>query len=726
LNANRFVQFVLANLFFASFVLSDNSDYIFPKSDPSFSNYSSLGLIHLPSARTHPAGSLAFSWSYLDPYIRGSIIAYPFDWLEAAYHYTDINNALYSDIESFSGGQTYKDKGFDMKVVLSKERKYLPQVAAGIRDLAGTGTFEAEYLVFTKMIKNIDFTFGLGWGDLAEKYHKNPLESVSSSFATRTINNDTQGGELSLEKYFSGPVDYFGGIEFFFSNLNGLRLKIERDSTNYRTEAFALGAKSFQYAFAPIELPSSRINYGFVYPVTKSFSLKASMIKGNQFNFGFSYHGNWGNKSYTKPKSKKHIPVKNLEILREVNEIDRTYLYRTALKNLNERKLYLQHANIEDNSLSIVYAQSIYASYIRSIGRVAYVLDDISPEYIEKFKITNINADMAMHTVTIDRNSFSKYRDLKIYQLPKNEALIQPIKINKRDYEYNPITKYPKIFNKIEPNIRSQIGGPDGFYFGDLRLRAKSELQLQKNFNIISEFSYGIYNNFDELKLESDSRLPHVRTDIVKYLKETQHFSVNRLQANIFHNLTPNIYSKISFGILETMFAGYGGEILYRPFYSDFAFGVEAWKVYKRDFDMRFSLDKRRYETKTGHINLYYTEPRSKVTIALKGGKFLAQDSGINFDFSRRFKTGVRIGAFFSLTDISEYEFGEGSFDKGFYFNVPLQIFSDEYTKQSQSFGLRPLTRDGAQFLIHSHHLWGVTDQAQFNNISRDWSDLYD
>jgi hypothetical protein len=141
---------------------------------------------------------------------------------------------------------------------------------------------------------------------------------------------------------------------------------------------------------------------------------------------------------------------------------------------------------------------------------------------------------------------------------------------------------------------------------------------------------------------------------------------------------------------------------------------------------MRFKLDKSRYETHTGHINLYYTEPRSQVTVALKGGKFLAQDSGINFDFSRRFKTGLRIGAFFSLTDISEYEFGEGSFDKGFYFNVPIQIFSDVYTKQSQSFGLRPLTRDGAQFLIHSHHLWGVTDQAQSHNISRDWSDLYD
>ena len=45
--------------------------------------------------------------------------------------YTDVNNALYSNIPSFSGGQTYKDKGFDAKFILLKENKYLPGVALG-------------------------------------------------------------------------------------------------------------------------------------------------------------------------------------------------------------------------------------------------------------------------------------------------------------------------------------------------------------------------------------------------------------------------------------------------------------------------------------------------------------------------------------------------------------------------------------------------------------------
>ena len=89
-------------------------------------------------------GSLALNWSHLDPYIRGSLIAYPFSWFEASYQYTDINNALYSDIKEFSGNQSYKDKSFDVKFKLLNETDILPAVAVGFRDLAGTGVFSSN------------------------------------------------------------------------------------------------------------------------------------------------------------------------------------------------------------------------------------------------------------------------------------------------------------------------------------------------------------------------------------------------------------------------------------------------------------------------------------------------------------------------------------------------------------------------------------------------------
>ena len=46
--------------------------------------------------------------------------------------------------------------------------------------------------------------------------------------------SDTQGGEVNYGKFFGGEqAGIFGGVEIFLPKLNGTRLKIEYDSTNY-------------------------------------------------------------------------------------------------------------------------------------------------------------------------------------------------------------------------------------------------------------------------------------------------------------------------------------------------------------------------------------------------------------------------------------------------------------------------------------------------------------
>jgi hypothetical protein len=47
------------------------------------------------------------------------------------------------------------------------------------------------------------------------------------------------------------------------------------------------------------------------------------------------------------------------------------------------------------------------------------------------------------------------------------------------------------------------------------------------------------------------------------------------------------------------------------------------------------------------------------------------------------------------LVDISKIEYGEGSFDKGFYFEMPLSIFNSDANKGVTKFTVQPLTRDG-------------------------------
>ena len=220
-----------------------------------------------------------------------------------------------------------------------------------------------------------------------------------------------------------------------------------------------------------------------------------------------------------------------------------------------------------------------------------------------------------------------------------------------------------------------------GFSFGDLKLTFNSEILFNRNLSLVSVGSVGLINNLDELKIPSNSILPHVRTDIVDYMKESRDFSIRRMQLNYFNQYGNSFYYKFSAGILESMFNGFGFEALYKPFANNFAVGVDGWQVKQREFKQLFGT--RDYETLTGHVSFYYMEPRSNILFKLKGGRYLAKDSGFTFDASRIFRSGLRVGAFFSLTDISSEEFGEGSFDKGFYFWVPVDIFSPRHFKRT-------------------------------------------
>ena len=711
-------------LLIPSILYADLTDYIYPSTSPSYSNYGTTGLIQMPSARFQSEGTLGINWSNSDPYLRGTIIAYPFSWLEAAYSYIDINNASYSNDIAFSGDQTYKDKGFDVKLRLIKETDYLPAVALSIRDLAGTNNFEAEALVLSKFYKNLDFTVGLGWGDLSHGSYRNPLSKIDRSFNTRNYAEDGQGGEFSPERYFSGPVGLFAGLEIYLPNTKGLRIKLEYDSTNYLDEAFGIGKEAATFAFKKVIDTESRLNFGLIYPVTKNLFLQAGYMKGNTFTFSASYAVNYSSRKVVKKSSDPPIPVENASIVKKVNTKEDLYYYRALLTNLRDRGIALQKASVQDNTLSIKYAQSKFGSHTRAAGRTARVLDEISPDYVNKFKLLNVNGGMSMFGMTIDRASFNKNTSTKNFNLAKRNISLDSINADKMDFKYNPETPFPAHFYYLEPTMRTQIGGPDGFFFGDIRLKLDTESLFRDNLTLLTSSSIGLINNMENLKLASDSIIPHVRTDIVSYLRESEGFQIDRVQLNSFHNLSNNIYAKVSAGILEEMFGGIGGEVLYRPFNKNYGIGAELWRVQQRDYNMLFDFID--YKTTTGHINLFFLEPKSKVYFTLRGGKFLAGDSGLNFDFARRFDSGLSMGVFFSLTDISKREFGEGSFDKGFYFNIPLDIFGNEYKKKQFSWGLKPLTRDGAAFLRHGFYLWGVTEQAHSISLTRDWEDLYE
>ena len=150
-------------------------------------------------------------------------------------------------------------------------------------------------------------------------------------------------------------------------------------------------------------------------------------------------------------------------------------------------------------------------------------------------------------------------------------------------------------------------------------------------------------------------------------------------------------------GILEEMFSGAGFEYLYFNQDANYALGFEMFHVQKRDYKML--LGTLNYDNTVGSLNFYYRNYKkipfdSKISY----GEYLAGDEGITFEISRSFQNGTKFGVFATFTDVSREQFGEGSFDKGIFFNIP--VFGNLI-----NYSWKPLTKDPGAKLNRKHTL---------------------
>ncbi|QWE02835.1 YjbH domain-containing protein [Polynucleobacter sp. JS-JIR-II-b4] len=191
------------------------------------------GLLQVPSARVAPAGTGSASLALWQPYGTVNLGFAPLDWFEFAVRYTNINNVPYGSQE-LAGGQSYKDKSAGVKFRVWEESAYIPQIAVGIRDIAGTGLFSSEYAVASKRYNDFDLSLGVGWGQLGTRNNmSNPMSIFGSSFKTRPAPTVGQGGTVNTGALFHGTSALIGGVQYH-TPWDPLVLKLELDGNSYQ------------------------------------------------------------------------------------------------------------------------------------------------------------------------------------------------------------------------------------------------------------------------------------------------------------------------------------------------------------------------------------------------------------------------------------------------------------------------------------------------------------
>ena len=638
----KYLSLIIISSFFTQTSLADNFNF------NSFNNHGVVGLINMPTARFYDESSYGITLYNGDPDQKISLTSFPFDWMEASFFYmnNEDNQLCRGNGQGKTFCQGYKDKGFNFKIQI-KEEGIFPAVAIGINDIAGTGLYSSEYIVGSYGINNIDFHFGLGWGTLngSKNGIKNPFGAISDQFYERPIGFEDNGGQFQPSRYFSGEkASPFLGISYALNNK--ILIKFETDNT------LTPGALSY-------EISKKEFSFGIDYFANNNFTIGISNERDNYLSLRFIYKNN--------PKvSKSRYEYKKTEH----NKNDSKYI--KLIRNLNKNGIVVNKIFEDTNQMGLQMSQFTHPNL------------DIIDEIIRK-----ASADAGIVKPV--------KKDLRIADLKAKTEYDETFQRN-ADLIYQKQVK-KKFNNNTRLSIRPFIASREAFLKGALLIENNAEYAFRENFIFSSNLKYSIADNFDDLTIPPVDTYPaQVRSDIKEYLRGFgDGIIIGRAQFDYYLTPRKNHHLMFTGGILEEMFNGAGFEYLYFKESSNYAVGFEVFDVQKRDYEMRFgALD---YRNITSHLNLYYRNyGRVPFDAKISFGEYLAGDEGLTIDLSRTFSNGTKFGVFASFTDVSSEQFGEGTFDKGIYFNIP--VFGNFI-----NYSWRPLTKDPGAKLIRKNTL---------------------
>ena len=657
---------------------------------PSSSNWGVVGLMQTPTARMRPAGSFSLSWMNTSPHSWLNVVFQPFDWLEGGFRYMSVSNRLYGPTD-FSGDQHYKDKSFEVKARLAHEGPRMPALALGIRDLGGTGLFGGEYLVASKRWGRLDASLGLGWGYVgARGVWRNPLSALDRRFDVRQ-NDMGVGGTLSTDAYFRGRTAPFGGLEY--QSAWGPVFKLEYNGNDYRHEP--------QNNNQPVRSP---INVGLVYRWAPGVDLHASWERGNTLGLGLSL---WTDLSgLNMPKvTDRPLPPLRLAYPQRPPDWNTTRTDLESYTNWQVRRLVQ-----EGPTLAVEVAHSQEGYLAPRLERVMRVVQRDAPADVRQVEVRHWAAGDVLAVDRMDREHW-----LRSLSEPARTAEPEPLSVREWPSAHSTAQTDATVHaRKPEPyeifpglSFRQSLGGPDAFMLYKLSLTLRGRAQLPWGWQLMGAAELRTLSNYDRFRFRGfGTDLPRVRTYLREY--ETQSaLTLPRLYAVRSGRLADSVTASVYGGLLESMFAGAGAEVLYRPRGSSVALGVDINQVQQRDFGQDFRL--RDYRASTGHLTGYWQTPWQGLVATVSVGQYLAGDRGATLQLSRVFGNGVRMGAFATRTNVPAEQFGEGSFNKGVFWSIPFDAFMTSSSRMRASFNWVPLTRDGGAMLSRPYHLYGET-----------------
>ena len=561
--------------------------------------------------------------------------------------------------------------------------KKIPSLVVGFSDFIGTQRFNSQYLATTYEFLRANLEVTIGWG--------------------------------------KGRMDgWFGGVAwspFRFGNpfIRGLTFMGEYDANDYEHHPHEHpdGASS-----------KSKVNLGFTYNLYDRIAITAHTLRGEKI-------GVFGALTYPLGIQKEMVTKTHQSLLYtapldfEPLGILRTE-YRYALelaRTLRDQGFTLDQVLIEPYldehgvQKKILYVQVINSRYLflREVRqRLLEIFARTLPDNIDTVRVNIVAEGLQAVSWTYSKTILLEYLDGTISP-PEMEALTPLSEPEKLPDEYIAKVLYhrkkPLTLFYITPRIQTFFGNSEGKFKYAFSAVAGIEGFLPSEVFYQFQTAYNISASNQKLRevdLINPSQLPNVRTDTVKYFQSNSVTVEKAFLQRAFH-MKKSLFTRVAVGYFEPAYAGFAVEALIYPINSLMTVGIEGAIVWKRSYEgMRLEHKIRKYDGvfatmipflgKQLFLDFSYNFTPLQLEFSWKAGRFLAGDWGIRNEVARTFDNGVRFGLWYTFTNGHDKVNGSTYYDKGFFFEIPFELFLRRNSRSVAEYSMSAWLRDVGAF----------------------------
>lgn len=670
--------------------------------DPSvgYNTYGYPGLIDMPIANSRPDAELAFTTSHFKNQTRNTITFQITPRFSGSFRYSNIDN--------FRGGGELFDRSFSLHYRLIDEdpNSWRPAVAMGLNDFLGTGVYSSEYLVASKAVSDrVRITGGIGWGRLGtEGGFDNPLGFIDERFETRPPIDVGQGGTVDTEQFFRGDAAFFAGVEW--------------QATDRLSFAAEYSSDAYPVEDGPTFDRKSPFNFGVSYQYQPGIIFGAHYLYGSELGFQATFA--------TNPKSPRGgpgfdrapMPVQPKHTAHalgwSVETVGETRVQNSVEAALSQAGLILHGFSATGRTVRVEVENNSYQNTAQVVGRTARALTNSVPIGVDTFTIVPVVKGLTGAAVTLSRDDLETLE----YSYDNSWSSFARATFESDAGPLLPLpNRYPQFDWQLRPYLAPSLFDPDNPIRADLGIELAAQYQPAVGIEFRGAVRKKLVGNLDESTRASTSVLEKVRSDFNLYDREGDP-AITELVAAYYFKPGEDLYGRVTAGYLEPMFGGLSTELLWKPIDSSFALGAELNYVKQRDFDQLFSFQD--YEVTTGHLSGYW-EMGNGFHSQVDVGRYLAGDWGTTFTLDREFKNGWKVGAFATFTDVSFDDFGEGSFDKGLRFEIPISTLTGQPNRDKLTYTMRPVQRDGGARLDVSDRLYETVRELHTPQLKDGW-----